>query len=173
MKPQARANLHKNIAVTLKLVKDTNIRTRFLAQCYAVSPAYAEGIHSLLPADRLVNMNEVAELAKQVQLERDSETDLIVSYISLIINEILSGDERIRPVWANTTSCVSAKEAIKRGRRPDFKLVRVHQGREDAESGFAEVEPTGCKDDTYMLNLDLIRIGRFGKCFHIQITTRK
>ncbi|KAI9005329.1 catalase-like domain-containing protein [Gaertneriomyces semiglobifer] len=64
MKPQARANLHKNIAVTLKLVKDTNIRTRFLAQCYAVSPAYAEGIHSLLPADRQVNMNEVAELAK-------------------------------------------------------------------------------------------------------------
>ncbi|KAI9002032.1 hypothetical protein BC832DRAFT_562037, partial [Gaertneriomyces semiglobifer] len=131
---------------------------------------HSKGLLSCMTADEVEAIMRISKVTINLpEYELDDETELmphlIVSYISLIINEILSGDERIRPVWANTTSCVSAKEAIKRGRRPDFKLVRVHQGREDAESGFGEL------DDTCMLNLDLIRIGRFGKQCVDSLTT--
>ncbi|TFK46049.1 catalase [Heliocybe sulcata] len=66
MSQQERANTHKNTAVVLKLT-EPRIQKKYLVQCCAVDPAYAQGIYDLLPSPEF-SMGEVKESAKEAHL---------------------------------------------------------------------------------------------------------
>ncbi|KAI9009417.1 hypothetical protein BC832DRAFT_538548 [Gaertneriomyces semiglobifer] len=128
---------------------------------------HSKGLLSCMTADEVEAIMRISKVTINLpEYELDDETELMLRNCGKLLQKTppTKNPDIERTYLTNILQSDSGtKEAIKRGRRPDFKLVRVHQGREDAESGFGEVKPTGCKDDTYMLNLDLIRIGRFGK----------
>jgi len=66
MTDEGRAYLHSNTATVLKLVENQKIQTRYLAQCYRISPKYAQGIYALLPKPEF-NFGEVREMAEDAE----------------------------------------------------------------------------------------------------------
>ncbi|CAG8452771.1 4381_t:CDS:2 [Paraglomus occultum] len=102
--------------------------------------------------------------AKPTNLERESEGDLVTSYLALVINPFVTSGKQTRAVWPNTASTVAHKQkTVGRARQPDFKLAYVHQRQEVAECGYGEVKPDLKVADTFACNLDLVRIARLGK----------
>lgn len=63
MDDKARADLHSNTAVVLKLVDFEIIQIRYLAQCYHIKPEYARAIYGLLP-EKTFGFSEVEKSAK-------------------------------------------------------------------------------------------------------------
>jgi len=66
MSHEGRADLHSNTATVLKLVENPEVQTRYLAQCYRISPEYAHGIYALLPKP-VFNFGEVREMAEDAE----------------------------------------------------------------------------------------------------------
>ncbi|KAL1957204.1 hypothetical protein VTO42DRAFT_6238 [Malbranchea cinnamomea] len=63
MNEEARAHLHSNTAVLLKVVDYPVIQIKYLAQLYLIEPAYAKGVYDLLPEKKF----EFEEVKKQSQ----------------------------------------------------------------------------------------------------------
>lgn len=63
MDDKARADLHTNTAVVLKLVDFEIIQIRYLAQCYHIRPEYARAVYNLLP-EKPFAFSEVENSAK-------------------------------------------------------------------------------------------------------------
>lgn len=59
----ARARLHANTAVLLKVVDYPVIQTKYLAQLYRIEPRYARGVYDLLP-EKKFEFGEVENMAK-------------------------------------------------------------------------------------------------------------
>ncbi|CAG8662040.1 7188_t:CDS:1, partial [Paraglomus brasilianum] len=76
---------------------------------------------------------------KPMNLERESEEDMVTSYLSLVINPFVTSSKQTRAVWPNTASTIAHKQkTVGRARQPDFKLAYMQQCREVAECGYGE-----------------------------------
>lgn len=64
--PQERENLHSNTAFHLKYAVPTT-QAKYLAQLYAIQPAYAQGVYDLLP-EKAFDMPQVVELSETAHL---------------------------------------------------------------------------------------------------------
>lgn len=68
MSKQERANTAGNAAFLLNTAKDVDVIKRFLAQCYAISPDYAESIHEKLSKKDSLSLDEIKQLSETAHL---------------------------------------------------------------------------------------------------------
>ncbi|KAJ3176931.1 hypothetical protein HDU85_006461 [Gaertneriomyces sp. JEL0708] len=106
---------------------------------------------------------------KPIVLANDSESDLMTTLLHPFLRPFLSNRSNIRLGWPNTQSTAACKAKAKtefssgRARQPDMKLFTIKASQEHFEVGYGEVKPHSAQGDTFALNLDLLRLGKFAK----------
>ncbi|KAI9009897.1 hypothetical protein BC832DRAFT_391536 [Gaertneriomyces semiglobifer] len=103
---------------------------------------------------------------KKINMASYTESDLIASYLHSFMKLFFGRNALVRLSWLNTasTAAVQARTEMAQSgqaRQPDMIMFTVKASREHQEVGYGEVKVQSRQEDTFALNVDLYRLGKF------------